>query len=195
MTEPRPSTIVWRRLDRPGHDAARLRRPGDGWRLDGTAVFLDAEAPCRLDYVVDCDEGFRTSVARVGGWIGTEPVAIEIHADTDRRWTMNGRDIAEVQGCVDVDLSFTPATNLVPFRRLAIGRASRTALRAAWLSFPELTLSPLDQMYQQDGGRYHYESGTGTGAFTAELEFQTDGFVTHYPGLWIREAPSPLPHR
>jgi hypothetical protein len=31
---------VARRLDTPGHDAARLDRNEAGWRLQGTAVFL-----------------------------------------------------------------------------------------------------------------------------------------------------------
>ena len=187
MTEPRVSTIVWRRLDQPGHDSARLQRLGDGWRLDGAAVFLDAAGPCRFDYVVDCDETFRTSVARVAGWKGAQPVAIEIHADADRHWTLNGRHVPEVTGCEDVDLSITPATNLLPIRRLSLAPGARARVRAAWLSFPELTLAPLDQVYEHvSGGRYRYESGGGS--FTAELESRPDGFVTHYSGLWIAET-------
>jgi hypothetical protein len=186
MTEPHASTIVWRRLDRLGHDSARLQRLGDGWRLDGAAVFMDPAGPCRLDYVVDCDETFRTSVARVAGWVGTEPVAIEIHADADRHWTMNGRSVPEVAGCEDVDLSITPATNLLPIRRLSLARGARAPVRAAWLAFPELALAPLDQIYQHvSNGRFHYASGND---FTAELETRPDGFVTHYSGLWIAES-------
>ena len=28
----------WRRIDRPGHDAARFARSGEGWRLEGYAA-------------------------------------------------------------------------------------------------------------------------------------------------------------
>lgn len=34
-----PSTILWRRLDRPGHEAARLIHQPSDWHLTGTAVF------------------------------------------------------------------------------------------------------------------------------------------------------------
>lgn len=33
------TTMLWRRLDQPGHDAARLVERADGARLEGTAVF------------------------------------------------------------------------------------------------------------------------------------------------------------
>src|SRR4026207_452783 len=32
-------TMLWRRLDVPGHDACALRRIASGWRLEGTALF------------------------------------------------------------------------------------------------------------------------------------------------------------
>ena len=33
--------ILWRRLDQPGHEAARLISQDDKWHLAGTAVFVD----------------------------------------------------------------------------------------------------------------------------------------------------------
>ena len=32
------STILWRRLDHPGHEFARLTRAGEHWRLSGSAL-------------------------------------------------------------------------------------------------------------------------------------------------------------
>ncbi|HSO74659.1 MAG TPA: putative glycolipid-binding domain-containing protein, partial [Blastocatellia bacterium] len=42
-------SILWRRLDGPGHEFLRLSSEEDGWRLSGAAVFSHEQQPCRLD--------------------------------------------------------------------------------------------------------------------------------------------------
>ena len=83
--------------------------------------------------------------------------------------------------------SFTPATNLLPVRRLGLAVGARAAVPAAWLRWPDVALEPLDQVYaRQAPDRYHYQSGGG--AFTALLDVRADGFVVRYPGLWVAES-------
>jgi hypothetical protein len=180
-----PSSILWRRLDLPGHDAARFAVREDGWELDGCAVFAHAGRACRLDYRVRCDRDGRTRAARVRGWCGAESVAVELAADADG-WTRDGRPCPELERCVDVDLQFTPATNTLPVRRLALAVGAVADVRAAWLRFPELALEPLDQRYERlDPRRYRYSSAEGS--FVRDLEVDAAGFVTHYPGSWRAE--------
>lgn len=35
------TSVAWRRLDIPGHDAATLSPSGDGWDLEGAAVLVN----------------------------------------------------------------------------------------------------------------------------------------------------------
>ncbi len=99
---------------------------------------------------------------------------------------MNGAPVAAVAGCIDVDLSFTPATNLLPIRRLGLPIGSSAPVAAAWLRFPELDLQRLDQVYTRAAeGRYEYSSAGGS--FRATLQVAASGFVTDYPGLWREE--------
>src|SRR5438552_3800613 len=123
MATPR---ILWRRIDQPGHEAARLTRTSAGFHLAGTAVFAHEAQPCRLDYVVVCDVGWRTVSCHVSGWVGDQPIDVAITVDTSGRWWMNERECPAVAGCVDVDLNFSPSTNLLPIRRLdlAVGEAA-----------------------------------------------------------------------
>jgi len=177
------TSILWRRLDQPGHDSALLRDDASGALIEGVALFLESGLPCRLDYRIVCDPAWRTVSARVHGWLETTAVAIEIDADAERGWTLNGKRHPGVQGAFDVDLSFTPATNLLPIRRLRLGVGEKAPVRAAWLRFPQMTLEPLDQIYERlSESRYRYESGGGS--FTAVLETDAAGFVTRYQGLW-----------
>lgn len=71
-------SILWRRLDRPGHESLRLVALDPGWHLTGTAVFAHQGQPCRLDYLVVCDAGWRTVRGRVAGWLGDRTVELEI---------------------------------------------------------------------------------------------------------------------
>lgn len=184
MTE---RSILWRRLDRPGHECARLHRGDDGWRLVGTAVFAHGRLPCRLDYEVTCDAAWQTSSGKVRGWVGERVVGIEISVDAGRRWRLNGEERPEVEGCADLDLNFSPSTNLLPIRRLRPGAGQGAEVRAAWLRFPSFTLEPLNQYYTRiDEATYRYESDGGR--FAAELKVSEEGFVTEYPGFWGEES-------
>jgi hypothetical protein len=180
-----PASILWRRLDLPGHDAARIVVREYGWELEGCAVFAHAGRACRLAYRVECDREWRTRAAHVRGWSGAQVIAVELAADADG-WTRDGRPCPELEGCVEVDLQFTPATNTLPVRRLALAVGAVADVRAAWLRFPELALEPLDQRYERlDPRRYRYSSAEGS--FVRDLEVDAAGFVTHYPGSWRAE--------
>jgi hypothetical protein len=179
-------TVVWRRLDRPGHEAARLVWHDPFWQLSGMAVWSEAGTACRLEYAVVCDAGWLTRHAWVAGWIGPRHVRVDLLAMTDRRWHLDGRLCADVAGCPDVDLGFSPATNLLPVRRLGLEAGQAASVRAAWLSVPQLALAPLEQVYRRTGpGSYHYSTADGTVA--TELEVDADGFVQRYPGQWELE--------
>lgn len=155
--------------------------------LEGTAVFAEDE-PSRLDYAVRCDAAWHTSDATVSGWIGGRAVDLAIAAHGGR-WTLNGTDCPALQGCHDVDLSFTPVTNMLPIRRLNLKIGGQAAVRAPWLRFPECVLEPLEQVYQRiDSHTYRYESNGG--AFVATLRVDAGGLVIDYQNLWTAETSS-----
>jgi len=179
--------ILWRRLDQPGHEVARLVFRQSCWHLSGTAVFAYDQQPCQLDYLVVCDSQWHTVSGRVTGWVGPKTIAIELSVDAARRWRLNNSECAAVAGCIDLDLAFSPSTNLLPMRRLGLAIGQQTEVRAAWLRFPDFTLEVLEQRYcRLADTMYRYESGGGS--FVTELQVNTGGLVTHYPNLWEGEA-------
>ena len=179
-------TILWRRIDGPGHESARLAQSKSNNELSGTAVFAHEHQPCSLHYVITCDQRWQTQSARVTGWLGNEVIDIAIDVDPERRWTLNRRPCDEVFGSIDIDLNFSPSTNLLPIRRLELAEGEEALVRAAWLRFPSFKLEPLEQLYRHvAGSSYRYESAGGK--FVADLEVNDMGFVTRYPGLWEME--------
>ena len=180
MTEP---TILWRRIDRPGHESARIVSADSHFQLIGTAVFAHDRQPCLLEYQIVCDAMWKTLSATVSGWVGEESIEVNIAVDSEHLWLLNDKGCPEVSGCVDLDLNFSPSTNLLPIRRLNLALGAESVVRAAWLRFPSFKLEPLEQLYRRvETHLYRYESAGGT--FVADLQVNEAGFVTVYPNVW-----------
>jgi hypothetical protein len=179
--------ILWRRLDRAGHEFARIHHPNATWQLSGVAVFVHEDQPCSLNYFIVCDSEWKTMSARVTGWLGNKEIDIDISVEEGERWFLNGTLCSAVDGCTDIDLNFSPSTNLLPIRRLGLEIGKEADVRAAWLRFPSFTLERLDQRYSRlDATRYRYESAGGS--FVTELDVNSKGFVTRYPNFCEAEA-------
>ena len=87
----------------------------------------------------------------------------------------------EYRDCVDVDLSFTPATNTLPIRRLDLDVGKEAEVHVAWLVWPELSVQRVDQRYARIANdRYRYTQDD----FEAELTIDEQGLVLEYEGLW-----------
>jgi hypothetical protein len=180
-------TILWRRLDLPGHETALLRPTPDGWQLSGVAVFAESERPCRVEYEIACDARWVTRECSLNGYIGATPVSLEVMRSSSGAWTVDGAPSTSLRGCDDIDLGFSPATNLLPIRRLGLAVGESAAVRAAWIRFPDLSVEVLEQVYTRlSTERYLYESAGG--AFRRELTVDARGFISEYPGLWRAEA-------
>ncbi len=179
-------SILWRGLDRRGHEAGRLYQVDTDWRLEGTSVFDGDGRPCGLVYSIVCNARWHTLRGTVSGWLGDDNVKIEVSVDGLHQWQLNGIEQPAVNGCVDFDLNFSPSTNLLPIRRLNLGVGQAAEVRAAWLRFPSFELEPLSQVYTRlDEVTYHYSSNGGE--FESTLTVNEAGLVTDYPGLWQAE--------
>jgi len=177
--------MIWRRLDMPGHDACRLVETTSGWKIAGTAVFRDRSGPAALAYHVEGDAGWRTREAWVRGWIGEQSIEVAIVRQGDA-WHLNGVPVSGLEDCIDVDLGFTPATNLIPIRRLALVVGGAAGAPAAWLDIATRHLERLEQRYERRGETAYWYEAPAFG-YAAELEVGPDGFVRRYPGLWEAE--------
>jgi uncharacterized protein len=147
---------------------------------------LDAH-PCQLAYDVECDAGWCTRFASVRGWMGHRDIDVVIASRPGHAWELNGAEQPDVAGCIDLDLSFTPATNLFAIRRLALNVGDSADAPAAWLRFPELQLERLPQRYERLTQEEYGYSAISAG-YAQTLRVSPAGFVTRYPGLWEMAA-------
>jgi hypothetical protein len=179
----RARTIIWHRLDTPGHESARVFLTKSRWTLTGTAVFVHDRQPCRLNYQLKCDSQWQTVAAKIAGWVGDQVIGVDISVDSDHYWRLNNEQCADVTGCIDLDLNFSPLTNTLPIRRLNLVVGQVANVRAAWLRFPSFKLESLEQIYRRvKSSKYRHESAGGS--FVADFEVDQAGLVTHYPNFW-----------
>jgi hypothetical protein len=137
-------------------------------------------------YEVCCDENWLTRRVQVERTIGKDTKTLSLSVENRGLWRSSGQELNEVRGCLDVDLSVTPATNTLPIRRLDLDIGKSESVTAAWIKFPDLEIRPLSQRYTRIGMNiYRYESDTG---FSAEIVVDDLGLVINYPGGWERIA-------
>jgi uncharacterized protein len=173
----------WRKLNHPGHNSCRLIKLSAGWRPSGAAVFLEAAGACHVQYEVIADAAVRTKSAAVVGYLGRKAIDVRIRSAGRGRWRVNGVLNADVAGCIDVDLSFTPATNLFALRRLDLRVGEHADAPAAYLEFPRLRFTRLSQRYERIGRTtYAYEAPTV--GYAGTLQVSSLGAVLRYPGLF-----------
>lgn len=188
---PSKSRMRWRRLDVPGREEASIEQTADGWRLSGRLMADETNVHALLVYVIDCGRDWRTRRAVVTGSASGLAVGFEFAADGEGHWTLDGDELPLVEGALDIDFGFTPATNLLPIRRLDLAVGARADVRTAWVRFPELRVEALDQSYQREAARiFRYDAIVDGERFGARLDTDEFGRVLLYEGLWEAEVVS-----
>lgn len=184
-SQPVVRSLLWTRRDQISLEYFQLRQTLNETRLEGTVLTSADGKPLRLEYAVDCDRSWVTRSVRLKLTHGTGSRELRIIADDQRRWWSDGKEMTEVAGCIDVDISLSPSTNTLPIRRLSLALGGESDVTAAWIRFPELTVEPLRQRYVRTGELLYRYASDG-GAFTADIEVDELGLVVRYPPLWER---------
>lgn len=178
--------ILWRSDDDGSAERFSGRATAEGWRLEGVVVLPIEGEPADVRYHVELDAGWRTRQAEVAIETHAGHRTITFVADSDRGWKVDGAHAEPLDGCIDVDFGFTPATNTLQIRRLRLEVGESRTLPVAWLAFPALTVQPLVQTYTRlDVDRWRY----GDDDFTSELVVDPDGYVLRYgDDIWRATA-------
>jgi len=178
-------TGLWQWLQGTGLERFQLLRAADKWILRGTILTLAEYAPAEAHYEIICDQSWHTRSADISVQDSDGERVLRIRKES-RQWYENGQANETVNGCIDIDLGWSPSTNTLPIRRLqlAVGESSGT-VTAAWVRFPDLTLQPLPQQYLRISDLCYRYSSRG-GSFMADLSVDEEGMVLNYEGFWQR---------
>jgi hypothetical protein len=175
------ATVVWR--EERSQERFTLLRDGAEHELEGTVVSAEG-GPWELRYAVRAAADWRTASAAVDALTPAGPWNLRLES-RGGRWTVDGKERPDLEGCLDVDLGFTPATNTLPIRRLGLELGASAQIDVAWLLFPELRVERAAQRYEHLGpGRYRYRQDD----YAAVIEVDGLGIVREYEGLWREVA-------
>ena len=143
---------------------------------DSVVLAFDEErGPFRLTYRLTWDPSWQLRDADLV--VATEQFtrALSLRTDGQGHWQHgDGQHIADLDGCLDIDIWPTPFTNSFPIRREPMAIGERRQFRMAWIFAPELTVHPQPQAYTRlDDRLYLFENLDGSG-FKAELPVDED---------------------
>ncbi|MDT8262210.1 putative glycolipid-binding domain-containing protein [Roseomonas mucosa] len=174
---------------------------GDGlehctYRCDDRGLVLEGvtagtrEGWYGVHYLVRTDAAFRTREVRVA-YVAS--LSLHVEADGQGQWRdlISKRSLPLLDGCLDVDIGVTPATNTLPIKRLGLREQESKDIRVAYVPLPSEVESdflprPADQRYTclTPGQRYRYEGLFRS--FVAELEVDEFSLVRDYPDTFRR---------
>jgi len=152
--------VLWHCASLASCDYATLQTHGTLLHLTGVAVLPREGVPCRIGYQVAVTREW--SPLSVSAVVTTPGQTREIHLAShgQGRWLLNDQHAPTLDGCTDIDLGWTPATNTIPIRRLDLSVGERATISTAWIRFPELDVVPNAQTYERlDIDRWRYLSG------------------------------------
>ena len=177
-------SIMWRgpagNLDR-----CTLNQTTGGWRLAGTSLLVidDASYEIRYSVVLDDAWGTRTVGAHVQGPGADRRMALS--SDGTGTWSVTDEPVLELFGATDADLAWTPATTIVPIRRLDLAVGESGSVVAARIAFPQHEIERVTQYYERLSESTYRHS---FGELTTEIAVDESGLVTRYGNLWTAVA-------
>jgi len=178
-------TVLWQDPSDSGAERCSLDTGHSGAVLSGTALVAVHGEPWELRYVVRVDERWRTRHVEVRRQRPADDARMVVEADGAGRWLVDGEHQADLDGCLDVDLEFSPATNTLPIRRLGLAVGEEADVLAAWVRFRDLRVERSEQRYARLAEDRYRFAITG---FAAELAVDQEGLVARYGDFWRQVA-------
>lgn len=192
-------SAAWVKDDPVGMEHCDLTIQGS--RVTAAAVAIgSAPVPYRLDYELETEQDWVTArlVARTRGEGWSRSLMLERSRDgiwtgsRDGRGRLDEADHGidpEMLGAevLDVDVQYSPVTNLMPVRRLGLENVGATReFTMAWIAVPDLTIHEDGQRYRiverQPGQNIvRYESTDGE--FEAMITCDDDALAIDYPTI------------
>ena len=183
------TNVRWSDWENQGLEFCTLIQESGSLSLEG-AVMGTRGGQYGAHYFVQTDELFRTRKVEVR-YIGGPDLRVESDGNGHWRDMITNAPLAELDGCFDVDIGVTPATNMLPIKRLSLLTNESQDIHAAYVPLPsqiEGIFLPqrADQRYTclTPNSRYLYEGLFRN--FSTKLVLDKDGLVIDYPETFRR---------
>lgn len=188
--------LTWQAEDGHGLEGTRLLLAPGGFRALGRMVRTDPAGDFTASYRLVVDDGGRVERLSVTCATAQRERHLTMNRTEDGFWLLDrgsGGDRGAFGGAVDIDLAYSPMFNTLPIRRLGLQReADEHTVPVVFVSLPDLEVEAVEQRYRTVS--VLDTTGSATVGFTwndfhADLTVDSEGLVTHYPGVATRLGP------
>ena len=183
------AVVRWTDWDGHGLEHCLCRESAEGLIFEGV-VAGTRHGAYGASYLVRTDDQYRVRTVQVA-YIGGPRLHVECDGRGNWRDVIGNRPLPKLDGCIDVDIGMTPATNTLPIKRLNLRAQESREITVAYVPLldqieGDFLPEPAKQRYSclVPGKRYLYEGLFR--AFTAELEVDEARLVRDYPDTFRR---------
>lgn len=185
----RNRVVRWTGWNQTGLDHCEIRDRVDTIEIEGMVV-SDRGSLFAAHYLVHCDPDWQTRFVRIAYADGLE-MSVATNGNGSWHDLKSDRSLPLLDGCFDVDIGATAATNTLAIKRLKLAQGKSSTIKAAYVPLPSEVGSdfvpiPVEQRYTCLAlDRLYRYAGLATG-FAADLELDDFGFVLDYPETFRR---------
>lgn len=180
--------FLWRSLDEPGFEHVRLNEDHPGWHVFDSIFVREHDGQTyRGGYTLVVDKEWRTLEVRF--MVEDAPgsmISMHLLSDGEGNWTdADERPIPAFNGCMDIDIQWSPLTNTLPVNRLRLAVGDEHVIRVVYFALPSLELSVVKQEYTRlDDSTLRCSSETRD--VVRDISVDEGGYVEEYPELFLR---------
>jgi hypothetical protein len=182
-----PVSACWQHHGlRHGFEVAYFIPEPQGLRVEGTSCALQDRATWAVSYRIAVDDSWRTRSAGITTVTAAGSIESLIESDGAGHWLIDGENVADLDGCLDIDLEASALTNAFPVHRLGLGVGENAAAPAAYVRVHSTVVERLDQLYarvEDRSGSQCFDYAAPAFDFTCRLIYDEYGLVVDYPGI------------
>jgi hypothetical protein len=177
-------TARWKPTEGAGLEHLVLQAKAGGYLAKSQVVGEDDGTRYAFAYEIQMDQDWRVLSFSIDSIDGQ---TLACTSPSPGIWhDARGAHLKELDGCIDVDFTFTCFTNTLPVRRTGFDKGQARSFQMLYVYFDRLVPVADGQRYTciEPGRRFLFEATDG--GFTREIEFDDYGLVRNYPDLYQR---------
>lgn len=180
-------TILWQGAAYQSTEHCRLISIENGFEVNAVITGLHEQSIYRVEYVIKINDKWETISCEIKSDTNGVIESLLLKNDEKGNWYINDEQAEEYKDCIDIDISLTPFTNLLPIRRLNLSKAEQQKIDVLYIDVFNSEIKPLQQKYTRlSDFEYKYENVPND--FEAVITTDEYGLVISYPGLFERIA-------
>ncbi|RAU82295.1 putative glycolipid-binding domain-containing protein [Pontibacter arcticus] len=188
-TNQQEKILIWKRDDESTQtiEVLKFNNTKAGFQIKSLVSGILNNRPILIEYHIIIDQKWKVKEISLISLLTKDKLVLK--SGLNERWyDEKNNEIAELKGCIDIDISLSPITNTLPIKRLGDSLIKRTKITVLYINLTNWKHEKVEQYYTKiSNNLYKYEGVFRN--FEADLPVDNFGFVMTYPTLFKRVFP------